>query len=335
MREIQKHIKNNTYARVYLFVGDETYQILQGKALLKKALVREGDSMNFQEYREEKPDLSDIRITAETVPFFSERRLIILDRTKVMKTGKDDLLDLMEAAAGTTVLLICEEEVDKRSRAYKWIKKNGCVREFLKKNNKEDSLTAFAARLLKRGGKQIREQDARYLVSLAGADMFQLKNETEKLIAYCGDRPAVERKDIEDVISPEPENKIFDMVAAIAAGDKKTALGCYNDLILLKEAPMRILYMVLRQYRILRIIHDMRAHRRSPDEIAQAASIRKYFLGRYEKQLDGYTADMLEKCISRCLSAETAIKTGQIGDRLGVETMIAGLLERDYTDESV
>ena len=332
MKELQKHIKNNTFNRVYLLTGDETYQILQGKKMLKNALIREGDTMNFQEYKEERPNLSEIRATAQTVPFFSDWRLIILDRTKVMKTGKDDLINLMEEVADTTVLVICEEEVDKRSKAYKWIKKKGCIREFLKKNNKESTLIRFTAQLLKRGGKQIREQDARYLVNVTGGDMFQLKNETDKLIAYCADRSAVYREDIDAVISPELENKIFEMVAAIARGDKKTALGCYTDLILLKEAPMRILYMVLRQYRILQIIYDMRSHGCSPDETAQTAGIPKFFLGRYEQQLRGYTADMLEACMDRCLSAETAIKTGQIGDRLGVETMIAALLERDYQD---
>ena len=330
MKELQKHIKNKTFSRVYLLYGDETYQILRGKKMLKNALVREDDSMNFQEYREERPNLSEIRDTAQTVPFFSDWRLIILDRTKVMKTGRDDLVELMEAVAESTVLLICEEEVDKRSKAYKWIKKNGFIREFLKKNNKENDLIRFAAQLLKRGGKQIREQDARYLVNVTGADMFQLKNETDKLIAYCGDRPAVAREDIDAVISPELENKIFDMVAAIARGDKRTALGCYTDLILLKEAPMRILYMVLRQYRILQIIYDMRNHGCSPDEIVRTAGVPKFFLGRYEQQLQGYTAEMLEECMGQCLLAETAIKTGQIQDRLGVETMIAALLEKDY-----
>ncbi len=328
MKELQKHIKNNSFARVYLLTGDEPYQLLQGKLLLKRALVREGDTMNFQEYKEERPNLTEIRDTAQTMPFFSEKRLIILDRTKVMKTGKDDLIALMEAVADTTVLLICEEEVDKRSKAYKWIKKNGCIREFLKKNNKEANLIRFTAQLLKRGGKQIREQDARYLVSVTGGDMFQLKNETDKLIAYTGDRPAIDRADIDAVISPELENKIFDMVAAIARADKKTALGCYRDLILLKEAPMRILYMVLRQYRILQIIYDMRACHRMADEIAQTAGIPKFFLGRYEQQLQGYTGRTLAACVETCLATETDIKTGRITDQLGVETMIAGLMER-------
>ena len=172
MKELQKHIKNKSFSRVYLLYGDETYQILRGKKMLKNALVREDDSMNFQEYREERPNLSEIRDTAQTVPFFSDWRLIILDRTKVMKTGKDDLVELMEAVAATTVLLICEQEVDKRSKAYKWIKKNGFIREFLKKNNKENDLIRFTAQLLKRGGKQIREQDARYLVNVTGSDFI-------------------------------------------------------------------------------------------------------------------------------------------------------------------
>ena len=75
MKELQKHIKNNSFARVYLLTGDEPYQLLQGKLLLKRALVREDDTMNFQEYKEERPNLTEIRDTAQTMPFFSEKRL--------------------------------------------------------------------------------------------------------------------------------------------------------------------------------------------------------------------------------------------------------------------
>ncbi len=40
------------------------------------------------------------------------------------------------------------------------------------------------------------------------------------------------------------EGHIFEMVDAVAVGDKKKALDYYYDLLALKEPPMRILYML-------------------------------------------------------------------------------------------
>ena len=41
------------------------------------------------------------------------------------------------------------------------------------------------------------------------------------------------------------------MVDAVAVGDKKKALDYYYDLLALKEPPMRILYLLTRQFKLL------------------------------------------------------------------------------------
>ena len=46
--------------------------------------------------------------------------------------------------------------------------------------------------------------------------MFQIKNEIDKLIAYVGDREEITQADIDAVASGEVQDKIFDLVDAIA-----------------------------------------------------------------------------------------------------------------------
>ena len=46
--------------------------------------------------------------------------------------------------------------------------------------------------------------------------MFQIKNEIDKLIAYAGDREEITQADIDAVASGEVQDKIFDLVDAIA-----------------------------------------------------------------------------------------------------------------------
>lgn len=65
--------------------------------------------------------------------------------------------------------------------------------------------------------------------------MFQIKNEIDKLIAYAGDCEEITQADIDAVASGEVQDKIFDLVDAIARKNKAAALSYYNDLILLKE----------------------------------------------------------------------------------------------------
>lgn len=328
MKEIKRQIKEQEFHKVYLLTGDESYLILQAKELLVHALVAEGDEMNYTVFEENKIDFHSLGELAVTYPLFAAKRVLVLDRTGIMKTGKDTLIEIFQTLPETTCMIICESEVDKRSKVYKWIKKNGYVGEFLKKDQTEKVLVRWVAALLAKEKKRIRESDVRLFLEWVGDDMFQIKNETDKLISYVGERPEICREDIEAITSGEVQNKIFELVAAIAAGDKCRALSYYDDLLLLKEPSMRILFLIVRQYRILLLIANMRGQYKTDKDIAQAAGIPVFAIRKNEVQLKGYTLKTLEHCIASCVQIEEEIKTGHINDQIGLETLIVGLSER-------
>ena len=330
MKEIRRQIKERQFHKVYLLTGDEDYLVRQAKTMLKHALVQDGDEMNYTLYETGRIDFSQLGEQAQTFPFFSEKRVIMLDRTGVMKSGKDQFLEILKTLPPTTCMIICESEVDKRSKIYKWIKKNEYVREFLKKEQTEKVLLRWIAAMLARDHKQIRESDARYFLELVGNDMYEISNETGKLISYVGDRAEISRADIDSISSGQVANKIFELVASIAGGEKAKALDCYNDLLLLKEPPMRILYLIVRQYRTLLMICNMRPLRKPDSEIAQAAGIPPFAVKRNAALLKGYDARQLELSIERCTQVEEEIKTGRIGDQIGLELLFVGLSDRSY-----
>ena len=289
-------------------------------------MVKEGDAMNYAAFTDGKVDINTLQQLAFTYPFFSEKRVLLLDGTGILKTGKDEVVNIMEKMPETTCIVICEPEVDKRSKVFKWIKKNGYVAEFLKKNQTEKVLLRWIATLLGKEKKQIRENNALYFLQKTGDDMFQIKNETDKLIAYVGEREEITKADIDAIASGEVQDKIFELVDAIANGNKTAALQYYNDLILLKEPPMHILFLIVRQYRILHIIANMRGLRKTDDAIAKTAGIPRFVIRKNEKQLRRYGEKTLEKCMEECIQIEEEIKTGRIGDQIGVETLICKLL---------
>jgi len=325
MKEIAKNIKERQFHKVYLLTGDEGYLIYRAGKMLKDALVHPDDEMNYTRYEEEKIDLSQVADLAATFPFFSEKRLIFFQQTNILKTGGDEFLKILEQMPETTCMVICENEVDKRGKAYKWIKKNGYVAEFLKKNQREDTLVKFVARILGEAKKKIRQDDARYMVSIIGDDMFRIRTETEKLISYLGQEEIVTRDAIDQIISVQIQDKIFAMVTALAQKNQREALAYYNDLILLREAPMHILFLVIRQYRILVIIKSMQAQYKSEAEIAKAAGIPPFSIKRYGSQLRLYSQDQLEDCLSQAVKLEEEIKTGILPDQIGLEMLLIRL----------
>ena len=325
MKEITANIRERQFHKVYLLTGDEGYLIYQAGKMLKDALVHEGDEMNYTRYVEGKIDLAQVADLASTFPFFQEKRLLFFQQTNIIKTGKDEFLHILEGLPETTCIIISEPEVDKRSRTYKWIRKNGYVAEFLKKNQKEDILLKFLVRLLGQAGKKIRQEDARYILSLVGEDMFRIRTEAEKLIAYLGEEEIISREAIDEIISPQIQDKIFDMVTALAQKNQKQALAYYHDLVLLHEAPMHILYLIIRQYRILAVIKSMQALHKPDGEIAKAAGIPPFSIKRYGSQLRLYKEEQLEDCLEKAVKLEEEIKTGILPDQVGLEMLLIRL----------
>ncbi len=328
MKELRQHIKDNRFNKVYLLTGDEDYLLNQARNLLLHALVREGDQMNCLVIENSKIDFRELEDFSMTYPFFADKRVIILDRTGVIRSGKDQFAALLKRLPDTTCMIICEGEVDRRSAAYRWIKKNECVKEFLKKSQTEKMLLRWIAALLGKENKRIREKDAAYLIERTGTDMYQLSNEVAKLISYTGSAQEISRQDIEAICSGEIQSKIWDLVSYITAGDKQMALHTFQELAALREPFMRILFLIIREYRILLIISEMDDCHKSDSEIAKTAGIPVFALRRTWSRLKDYTTEDLEYCISRCVQMEEEIKSGRIQERTGLEYLIIGLSER-------
>ena len=61
-------------------------------------------------------------------------------------------------------------------------------------------------------------------------------------------RNVVTAEDVEKVCATQTTSHIFDMISAIANKKQQRALDLYYDLLELKEPPMRILYLIVRQF---------------------------------------------------------------------------------------
>ncbi len=88
---------------------------------------------------------------------------------------------------------------------------------------------------------------------------------------------------------------------------------------------MHILYLIVRQYRILVIIKSMRKMHKTDDEIAKAAGIPVFSVKRYHSQLRLYQQKQLESCLEQAIKLEEEIKTGIINDQIGLEMLLIRL----------
>lgn len=320
MKNIQADIKSGNFKQAYLLYGDEAYLKQQYKHNLVKALNPDGDTMNFNHYEGKGVDVKQLIDLCETMPFFADRRVILLEDTGFFKNKSEELADYMKELPDYLCMVFVESEVDKRNRMYKAVKACGTIAEFARQDEK--TLMRWAAGILGKAGKKITQRDMELLLTKTGTDMGNLRMELEKLICYTEGRDVVTAEDIEEICTTQTTNRIFDMVRAVTEKNQKRALDLYYDLLTLKEPPMRILFLLAKQYRQLLQVKQFAEAGLAQQEMASKLGVPSFAMRNIASCARAYTISELEQAIKDFVDAEESVKTGRLEDKLSVELLI-------------
>lgn len=320
MKTIDNDIKMGQLKNVYLLYGTEDYLKRQYRDKLKHALVEPDDTMNFSAYEGKDINPKELIDLSETLPFFKEKRMILVENSGFFKNSCDDLAEYMSQVPGSTCFVFVEEEVDKRSKLFKAASRAGSAVEF--ETPKEDMLVRWILGRIQREGKKITQSVMQLFLSKTGSDMENIDKELEKLICYTLDKTEISAADVEAICTGQTENKIFEMIDAISAKNQKKALDLYYDLLALKEAPMRILFLIARQFQNLLLIKSMSAKGYPAVSIAKTAGMPSFAVQKNLRQAGAFKINQLKEAIEDCGQAEEDVKTGRMADQLAVELLI-------------
>lgn len=326
MSIINSHIKDGSFSQIYLLGGNEKYLLSQYKDNLINALVDTSDTMNYVVYKGENAKANPIVDFAMTMPFFADRRVVLVEDSDFFKKGDEDIEKLFEELPETTTIVFCETNIDKRCKLYKVVSKIGTVAIF--ETPDEKTLLVWLKSLFKKDNIQIDDGAVYRLLEGVGMDMNTLYNEAEKLKSYCLEKGTVTIEDVEVLSINQIEGKIFDMMDALSRRDKKATIDLYSDLLMLREPAMRLLYLITRQYNILLKTKVAIEGNKDYSQIASAVKVPPFTVKKYVAQCQGYTRSQLLDRVNWCQEADTSIKTGAMKDNMAVEMLIIKLLQK-------
>lgn len=319
MKVISDDIKKGEFKSVYLLYGEEEYLKKQYRDRLKNAIAGD-DTMNYSYYDSDNASVKDIIDVCETLPFFAQKRLVIMENTGFLKSSNDELADYIKHIPDYLVIVMVEKDVDKRNKVYKAVDSVGYVCEM--KPQTTATLEKWIAGLLAKDNLKISREACDLILDKTGAGMDYIRQEIEKLVSYCQGRNVVTAEDVEKVCATQTTSHIFDMISAIANKKQQQALDLYYDLLELKEPPMRILYLIVRQFNGILQVKDLMSRDISGKEIASKIGAAPFVVGKYQAQAKYFEMNTLLGALDECAKTEEAVKQGRINDRLGVELII-------------
>ena len=325
---LNKELKEGTFHRVYLVCGDQAYLRLQNRDRLRAALLGDGDEMNVSSYSGMDITAREVIDQAETLPFFADRRVILLENSvffsKKASVESDALAAYIPEIPESAALVFVEEAPDKRKKLYKAIQKNGFVL------NCEDltpqMLGRWTAGLFKKAGLAIDGPTLNRFLETVGEDMMNIVSESEKLIGYCMGRESVTAEDIAAVCSPQLRDRVFDMIGAVSRRQKDRALSIYMDLIALRTPSQVILTLLQREYSRLLQVKELQEERKSEAEIAAKIGLSPWIVKKnYLPVTRSQDAGRLARALQLCLQADQDYKSGRIDAGVAAEMTIIRL----------
>ena len=320
MKSLNEDLKTGQLNSVYLLYGEEAYLKKQYRDKLRNAMLSPDDTMNFAYYEGKGINIKEVIDLAETLPFFAERRLIIMEDTGFFKNATPELADYIKEMPETTAMIFVESEVDKRGKLYKAVQSRGRAVELGRQD--ENTLLRWILGSVKKEGKQISDEALRYFMTKVGTDMENIQKELEKLFCYTLDKGIITTEDVEEICTTQITNQIFDMVNAVADKQQRKALDYYYDLLALKEPAMRILFLLTRQFKLLLEVKVLTKQGFDRKDIASKTGLHPFVVGKYQEQAKAFSQKELRAIMEESVDIEESVKTGRLSDTLGVELFI-------------
>ena len=325
MKILKEHIKKSEYKNVYLFFGEESYLIKAYENIMKENIIDKGmEMMNLDIVESKDIEVNRIIDMADTSPFMSEKRLIIVRNSGLFVSGKKDETEKMskylDKLVDSTIIIFTESEIDKRSKLYKKVGERGYVCEF--KSPTEREMAEWIGKLFKKEGILISNNITTAILGIVDNDMENIESEVKKLILYKMNEKEVTLDDVQTICTRSVESKIFDLVDAVGNKDSKVALNIFSNLIMMKQSPIMVISMLARQFRLLLECLELKERGVSDSEIAHKMGQKSFIVRKISKQCANFTKSKLIDALKDCLNSDTVIKTGKMSDTLAVEVLI-------------
>lgn len=327
MHDIKNDIKNGILSNVYILCGEEEYLAdYYKKQLISFATDEDTQDFNLMEIYSTMPDTADIDAFANSYPFMSEKKVLVVEDTRIFKKGTEEqksfFLDLIANIPEYLVIIFAEKEIDKRNSLYKQISKIYPVCEY--EYQPLATLTQWITKIFTSSGKEIDREDAAYICEIAGPSMLSIKSEAEKLISFTGDKAEIDRATIDSLVTRNIENRVFAMIDDIANCKKSDALKKLSDLKALNEEPIKIINIIFNKFATF---HKLLILKDKPmREICSLCGLYEKHARNNLSQAQKLGGRRIAAVMVKCRDMDFAIKSGNMEKWLALELVISEAL---------
>lgn len=334
-----KKAKSKQLSGVFHIFGHEDYLINLCLKYLKNILKEDFREFNI-EIIKRKIDLEELVSKCETIPLMDEKRIVIVEdfelfvgkKANFSDRDEEYFIEYLDKLNSTTILVFVSYfEIDKRKSFYKkTLKKIESIQ--LKKVDKTE-LYDIVKEFFKKENLKVEMSELIYFLKMVDYEskdsnktLYDIKNEIKKISAFNKGNQKLEKEIIDKVCIPKLEDNLFLLIDYIGEKNSSRALKVLNDIILEQKSPLMILIMISRQFKIMIQLKELLEVGYSPKVMSEKLGIHPFIVSKTLNVLKNFTKKELITNLNKCSELDYDFKRGIIQDKLGIEIIIAQMV---------
>ncbi|TQR19264.1 DNA polymerase III subunit delta [Psychrobacillus vulpis] len=278
-------ISNNKISEVYLLYGTESYFIEETIKRLKKQLSEIGE-LEIVHFDLEEKNIEEVIYEADTVPFFSERKLVVAKNAfflKATEKGKEKVVHdtgILEqwlqnpSPTAVTVFIAPYEKLDERKKVTKSMKQHANVIEA--SSLQVHDLKGWILHEVSNLGKTITEDAMDCLIEVGGTNLVHLQTELLKISTFLGELDEIDVETVRLLLVRTLEQDVFTLGNAYLSGNKSEAIEIYHDLLKRKEDPLKLNALIVTQVRLMIQVSHLKKKGYHAQQIANQLKVHPY-----------------------------------------------------------
>lgn len=297
---------------LFLMAGEDSFSLLQEVKRWKEAFVDKHGDSDLEELDGESTSIEQIISSISTLPFLSEKRLVILRNFLGSQKADtaNELLPAIEKLPETTVLVMVElKDPDKRTSIFKKLSTLATNRLFLKPKGMQ--LSTWVQRRAELHQGSIQSETATYLTSVLGDDLFALDQEVQKLCLYARGQ-SITREMIDELVTGNVQKSIFTLTDQLAQKNYSGALQTLEQLQEQGEDPAFIFSMIVRQFRLILELKALSEQNLPAPMMARKMGVHPFVVSSSLRFTKNFTYDYLRQTLAGFLEIDRRLKTGLI-----------------------
>ncbi|MFH1386048.1 MAG: DNA polymerase III subunit delta [bacterium] len=290
--------------QLYLFYGEENFLADERINAFKEKV--DNPSFNLEILDGKALSLEKLAAALCSQTLLGGSRLVIINKFKVLAEEQESYLTLLkEISPDVTVIFNCDN-IDKRSKLYKFISSQGEAVEF--KTFAPWEQQELISWVEKKG--RFKKGAARLLTEICGNNLRVLNSEICKLTTYVGEGKEIGEADIMRLATPGEVNA-FALLDALREKNIKRVLAVWQSLLRNKEDIFALTGLLITQYRLMVQMKSLPKNETDHNRMARIIGGSPYFIKKCQDNISRFSLPELKQKFLSLLTANMRLKTGE------------------------